>query len=975
MDGSNGRQYPRLVRDAGGTIVGRRVELAALEARLDQLARGVGGLIVELAGEPGIGKTRLLAELRARASGRAMTVLAGRAAEFEGEIPFGLFADALDETVLGLGERDLKALGPQVAEELAAVLPSLGGRSGARAGGVQTERYRAHRAVRALLEGLAARSPLVLTLDDVHWADPASAELLSYLLSRPPRGPALVAVAFRQGRVGSRLAHALSSAVREGTGERIDLGPLTVAESLELLGGDNRDVEPLYRDCGGNPFFLQQLARTPGLAGVRSLVPLEDLEVPPAVRAALGEELSQLSPLARSVVEAASVAGDPFEPDLVAEVAGVSQADGLAALDELLARDLVRLAEPPGFRFRHPIVRRAVYSSTSGGWRVGAHGRAARALAGRSASVTARAHHVARSARMGDAEAVALLTEAGTRAAPRAPASAAVWFEAALRLMPDDEPGRLELLVVAATAHASAGRLEESRERLLEALDQLPAAATAMRVRLTTLLAALEHLLGRHAGARERLVRTLQGLSDRGTPEAAALMLELAVDAFFASEFDLVLQWAAEAREAASVSGAMAVYAAATALVSHADYTRGRMAEAVRLMEDSGEAFDGLSEEALGSYLDAAYYLGWAEYFMERFDRAIRHLERGVAVSRRTGQGRLLVAMMLVLALAQVARGRLSEALDLAEGGLEASRLTGGPQALSYALRVRCWVALMAGDLETAVRAGQEALEQARLVDQSMHGVAAGWRFAAALLEAGQPTRAREVILRTGGGPDLPLAEPGQRHTSYELLTRAELAVGRVAAARQWVDRVEEAAGGALSLPMTTAAVHRARAALLLAEGSPAEAAELALAAVASAEEAGALIEAGRTRTLAGRALAKSGQRDAALRELGRAEADLAACGAEGFRREAAAELRRLGRRVRKRRAAAVGLSSLTEREQEITGLVAQGWTNRQIATRLFISEKTVETHVSHILGKFGVPTRTALVARIMSERRAQPFS
>jgi DNA-binding NarL/FixJ family response regulator len=78
---------------------------------------------------------------------------------------------------------------------------------------------------------------------------------------------------------------------------------------------------------------------------------------------------------------------------------------------------------------------------------------------------------------------------------------------------------------------------------------------------------------------------------------------------------------------------------------------------------------------------------------------------------------------------------------------------------------------------------------------------------------------------------------------------------------------------------------------------------------------------------------------------------------------------------VRKRRAAAVGLSSLTEREQEITGLVAQGWTNRQIATRLFISEKTVETHVSHILGKVGVPTRTALVARVMSERSAQPFS
>jgi DNA-binding NarL/FixJ family response regulator len=280
----------------------------------------------------------------------------------------------------------------------------------------------------------------------------------------------------------------------------------------------------------------------------------------------------------------------------------------------------------------------------------------------------------------------------------------------------------------------------------------------------------------------------------------------------------------------------------------------------------------------------------------------------------------------------------------------------------------------MAGDLETAVRAGQEALEQARLVDQSIHGVAAGWRFAAALLEAGEPTRAREVILGTGGGPHLPLSEPGQRCMSYEVLTRAELAVGRVAAARRWADRGEEA-GRELSLPMATAAVRRAQAAVLLAEGRPAKAAELALAAGALAEEVGAVVEAARSRTLAARALAQSGQREEALHQLSRAEADLAACGAEGFRREAAAELRRLGRRVRKRPAASAGLSSLTEREQQIATLVAEGWTNRQVATRLFISEKTVETHVSHILAKVGVQTRTGLAARVLSERRGQPFS
>jgi predicted ATPase len=126
--------------------------------------------------------------------------------------------DALDETVLGLSEMDLEALGPQAAQELAAVFPSLGGRLGVRTVGVQVERYRAHRAVRALLEALAARTPLVLALDDVHWADPASVERLAALLGRPPRGAALVVLAFRPGQVGSRLAQALSSVVREGTG-------------------------------------------------------------------------------------------------------------------------------------------------------------------------------------------------------------------------------------------------------------------------------------------------------------------------------------------------------------------------------------------------------------------------------------------------------------------------------------------------------------------------------------------------------------------------------------------------------------------------------------------------------------------------------------------------------------------------------------------------------------------------------------
>ena len=131
------------------------------------------------------------------------------------------------------------------------------------------------------------------------------------------------------------------------------------------------------------------------------------------------------------------MAGDPFEPELAATAAGTSEAAAIEAVDELLRLDLVRETDVPRrFRFRHPLVRRAVYEATPGGWRLGAHERCAEALAARGASAAARAHHVERSAREGDVGAVAVLREAGEAAVRLAPASAAHWFAAALRLLP-----------------------------------------------------------------------------------------------------------------------------------------------------------------------------------------------------------------------------------------------------------------------------------------------------------------------------------------------------------------------------------------------------------------------------------------------------------------------------------------------------------------------------------------------------------
>src|SRR5262249_43660780 len=162
----------RGVRLVTGHFVGRADELASLERMLGELDRGCPGAI-EVAGEPGIGKTRLLREVAARAGARGYLVLSGWASESGRALPFSVFVDALDEYVAGLEPDSLAVLDDAVQAELAHVFPSLSALAAGREVASQSERYRSHRAVRELLKRLAAPAPLVLVLDDLHWADSA----------------------------------------------------------------------------------------------------------------------------------------------------------------------------------------------------------------------------------------------------------------------------------------------------------------------------------------------------------------------------------------------------------------------------------------------------------------------------------------------------------------------------------------------------------------------------------------------------------------------------------------------------------------------------------------------------------------------------------------------------------------------------------------------------------------------------------
>ena len=205
-------------------------------------------------------------------------------------------------------------------------------------------------------------------------------------------------------------------------------------------------------------------------------------------------------PTERALLNGAAVAGEPFDPDLAAAVAGLPEDVALVALDALLALDLVRATSVPRlFVFRHPLVRRAVYETVPAGRRLAAHARAADSLAERGAPAAERAHHVAQSARPGRRGGDRLLLGVGAAATGRAPAAAARWYEEALRLLTEsDRERQIDVRIALASALSSLGEVERSRAFLLEAVDLLPAERSLQQVELTASIAAAEHSLGRH---------------------------------------------------------------------------------------------------------------------------------------------------------------------------------------------------------------------------------------------------------------------------------------------------------------------------------------------------------------------------------------------------------------------------------------------------------------------------------------------
>lgn len=959
----------RGVRSASSRmLVGRAAELQRIERVLDDARCGSAGAVV-VQGEPGIGKTRLMAALCEMAASADFEVLAGRGTEFEREVPFSVFVEAFDKLFASLDSQVIADLGPDRMAELAMVSPSFSGHSRQLASRLEVERFVFHRAIRAALDQVACHKPIVLALDDVQWADPASLELISYLLTHSVPWMVL-ALAYRPQQVAGAVRGAVADAAREGWLCELSLSPLTISEAAEALGeGSNSPlIRTLHSESGGNPFYLEQLARTMR-KGVPTRVPVDlvgkkqSVELATTLRTTIAQELNGLKAETLSVLQAGALAGDPFEVYLVTAIMDIDEAQVLNCLEELVGLDLVRpTSTPDQFRFRHPIVRRVVYDEARPGWRFAAHKEAARALARHGAPVGARAHHVEYSASPGDEEAVATLAEAAQAVLPRAPAAAARWFEVALRLLPSTGAveQRLLLLLMLAGALASAGHLSQCRAALEQALELLPIESISDRIRIINMIARADHGLGRAEETRPLILTAIEH-APAGSADAVRLGLELAENQWMCGQWEQVAATVTRVNAQAEVLADATLLIAAKASLAVCTSEQGDVAQAQMLVGWVADKLDSVGVLQNPELLEPLVNLVLAEIYLGLLPSAARHAERGLEASRSLAQGHVFARFHLAATTTKILLGQLHEARPDAEATLEAAQLLDNDPLRVSAESVRCWLETVAGDLHTALAAGRAAVNAAARTPRAQYVWLAHACYGQALIEAGEFERGRREIVSVGGS-ELNEMSPGARPLWYQALVMAELSGGRVEKAEAITRRMEDTAQG---LPHRLAHALQARAWVHAARGDFPAAAASAGKAREYFDSAGTRVWSARARLDAGRALARIGESEKAVHELEYAYNALRDAGAARLADDAAKELRILGKRVRRWNPsnASADKPVLTERERDIAERVVQGYTNREIAAELFISQKTVEKHLARVFEKLGTSSRAGVAA------------
>ncbi|MFF4728549.1 AAA family ATPase [Streptomyces mirabilis] len=982
-----------MAQTSGTPFIGRDDELARLTGVLDRARAGTPRAVV-LSGDAGVGKTRVLTEAAAHATRTGMTVLTGHCVDLgDVGLPYLPFTEILG--VLGGDERFAAALAAHPAVDRL-----LGSGSG-----TDTDtgsRLRLFEGMAGLLADAADITPLLLVLEDLHWADQSSRDLLRFLLSRgvlqnpPPGSPthhlALFA-SYRSDDLHRRhpLRPLLAELARLPSVDRLELRPMADAEVARLVRALRTDalsdttVRRIVDRAEGNAFYAEELlAALPG-----------DLDpAAPAMPSGLADllliRIEQLSDTAQQVLRTAAVAGRRVEHDLLRDAVQLPEDELESALREAVGRQLLVPGDDATYSFRHALAREAVYADLLPGERVRLHGAFAKLLAGRghtAESAAERAHHSRESHDLADAL-TASLEAADHAQRVGAPAEELHHVEAALELWPAVDPGArprngdpVTLTLRASAAAAHAGETHRAVSLTRAALARAGSDADselAARVRYTLAgnLMRVDSLKAAFTYSSEALAMIPAEPPSYTWVWAAATHVMAARYMGHDEDAERVARQALRTAEELRLADAQADLI--ISLVGLEDHNRrtaeGR--ERLRQARDLARRAGNVSVE-----MRALFNLAIGAYESGTLDECLTWLAEGLERANRSGLVSSPYALELryLQSLILYTLGRWDECARAA--AVDAERL---PPAGGFAVGPALYVALARGE--------EGAAERARaLLDGPFDWMAtlvAGIVLTDAAALRGDPegavasVRATLASLSDGSGSGRP--DIGVRLAALALSAVADAAVelrltGDEAGARRWVDLATELVEVARSTaakgedgsrqgPEGLAWLARAEAEWLRARSGPEVAAwEQAVAAF----DYGDPYELARCERRLAEALLVADRREEAA-ERARAARDTAVrLGAVPLREELDTLIRR--GRLADSPSAADRVPALTARESDVLRLLARGRTNRQIGEELFITGKTASVHVSNILAKLGASGRTEAVAIAYREGLVEP--
>jgi len=976
-------------------MVGRDGELGRLLSLLDDAEAG-RSVVALVSGDAGVGKTRLISEVTRLAAGRGYIVLSGQCAELGDSVPYLPLADALRGAAQSTGVRDALSSRPALGR----LLPEGGEGPIADSDRSGLARQQMFGGVLGLLAELAAAAPVLLVLEDLHWADASTRDLVTFLSRMLHRERVALIGSYRTDDLHRRhpLRPVVAELLRLPSVIAVDLAPLTpsaLAEHLTATASariDATELNDIVARAEGNAYYAEELlaASVGGDSGHRDTLPA-------GLAALLLNRVEQLTDATQQVLRAAAVAGRKADDELVRAASGLAAAEYEGAVREAVTHQLLVPDGTEGYVFRHALLREAVYADLLPGERTRLHATMCSLLSDENrlampGTAAELAQHCLASHDIPGAFAASV--RAGKDAEELgAPAEAHRHYDQALALwerVPDQEKtagmARGKLGLLSATNAADSGDVDRA-VHLLRRLRQLVADQAEQGGR------PVDVKLASRIG--ERLAFNLMLIDDPKAPAEAVEVARATVDATPADpptwqyaralttyayaliveeDFNVARDWAKRGIAAARAAAAPWVEADALVTLGFMSNREGRNDEAIKVLT----AAHRQAREAmvLGVELRSAYHLARAH--LERGDLttggSVAHEGTKRAIQTGLDMSPYGVDLQHLHFQCHFADGKWDHAQEIADGF--PVRVTSPPEASLSSMALFIDVARGNPAVEER-RAWIEPFWSVRGFDYSF--IAYGL-FAEHALWQGDTEQAlaeAQEAIDLDNVPPWGYSPSVLRPAAVALSARADRAVHARTSGDDQTASAEVAAAGELLRIAREGAVFPKRPKFILgpegrgwlarAEAEYRRAAgendPQAWQAVLDAFGPAYMYEIARTRWRLAEALAEAGRRDEANEQWRLASQTADRLGAKPLRRA----LDDLARRARIGTAPDLPdgavLASLTSREREVLRLIAAGRSNREIASVLFIAPKTASVHVSNILGKLGAASRTEAAA------------